>query len=158
MEWADRRAVSHADSVGAGMDKQPGRAMYFEHCMADDARSPFTAPNATEATTPEAEWNFVVGKGGIDRHTWEIIHGAPRQSAEEMPPRIMGQPRVVRDLEETMSSERVRAAGLTVWEVLCFGHCWAVAAPAGNSLPGDAGHRNHSLLRTALRKVQQCPA
>ena len=60
------------------MDATALRGMYAEHCMdAASSNAPFSPPNNPSLVcTPEREFYYVVGEGGIDIAKWEVKPGA----------------------------------------------------------------------------------
>jgi len=94
--------------------------MFFEHCMADDSETHFKPSNANQHTTPIAEWEFIVGKDGVNKNTWQIdLECVDKIPADKMP-QIMGAMRKVQSLKGLMVEERVVNAKLTEWEVCSF--------------------------------------
>jgi hypothetical protein len=65
------------EQVG-NMDATALRGMYAEHCMdAASSNAPFSPPNNPSLVcTPEREFYYVVGEGGIDIAKWEVKPGA----------------------------------------------------------------------------------
>ena len=65
------------------MDSRPLRAMYAEHVLAPGSQEPFSPPDDPDLVcTPEGEFNFVVGKDGVDTEKWELKPGARPTCAE----------------------------------------------------------------------------
>ena len=60
------------------MDATALRGMYAEHCIdAASSNAPFSPPNNPSLVcTPEREFYYVVGEGGIDIAKWEVKPGA----------------------------------------------------------------------------------
>ena len=56
-----------------GMDDNPMRGMYAEHCVAEGSLKVFSPPNNPSLQcTPAGELAFVVGEDGIDTDTWKL--------------------------------------------------------------------------------------
>ena len=65
------------------MDSRPLRAMYAEHVLAPGSQEPFSPPDDPDLVcTPEGEFNFVIGKDGVDTEKWELKPGARPTCAE----------------------------------------------------------------------------
>ena len=96
------------DQVGH-MDAAALRAIYGEHVLDDNARTPFSPPNnPTLQCTPEDELFFVVGKDGIDTDKWELKSDARPTHY----PGCMVEGRNATPLSELMGAEEATRAGL----------------------------------------------
>ena len=117
------------DQVGH-MDAAALRAIYAEHVLNENARSPFSPPNNPALTcTPEGELFFVVGKDGSDTKKWELKPDARPTHY----PGCMVEGRNATPLAELMQAEEATRAGLRDVEVI------ALRLYSGNMLARDGG-------------------
>ena len=105
------------------MDSRPLRAMYAEHVMAPGSQEPFSPPNNPDLVcTPEGEFNFVVGKDGVDTEKWELKPGARPTCAEES----MVAGRNNKALEDLLKMPQVRSCAC-----VCVRACVCLRASVG---------------------------
>jgi hypothetical protein len=119
------RSVSLLDSklqeqVGSMDVVNPLRAIYAEHCLAQDSNTSFRPPSyTTHSCTPKGEFLFVVGEDGIDQDDWKLKCGArPTCGSGSM---VEG--RNNKSLCDLVSAPEAQAANLVPEEVLVLRLC-----------------------------------
>jgi len=99
------------------MDARALRAMYEEHVLSKDSKTPFSPPhNPNLRCTPETEFGFVVGTDGIDIVTWELKPQALPTYDDDM----MVEGRNAKTIEEVMSSSEAKRSGLRNVEAIAL--------------------------------------
>ena len=106
------------------------RDMLGEHCISSDSQTEFSPPNNPDLMcTPEREFWFVVGAGGVDTTTWKLKKGArPTCGVGSM---VAG--RNAKTVAELLERPEAKRAGLRESELIALrlysGPMWAVYNP-----------------------------